>query len=173
MGIYQAGNRCLARRPNVVLAFQVMFESFQKHAPRLIGLILLYTGAFKLLHPGEATFALESLEISHLLADVAVISVTVLELYLGSLLAFKMDLKFSLGATMGLMFGFTVFLWYLSTLAHPPSCGCMGLTGMFNSTKHDALFGVFRNVVVLWVLKLAYDYHFKLRTPGAPAAESA
>jgi hypothetical protein len=35
------------------------------------------------------------------------------------------------------------FLWYLSTLANPPSCGCLGLTGMFDSSRHDAVFGIF------------------------------
>ena|SRR5437879_2751104 len=49
---------------------------------------------------------------------------------------------------------------YLSTLAHPPSCGCLRLTGIFKSRKQEALFGLFRNCLILWSLKLAYDYYF-------------
>jgi len=62
----------------------------------------------------------------------------------------------------------TGYLWYLSTLADPPKCGCLGLTGMFNSSKHEALFGVFRNCVILGALKLSFDHHFK---PEQTAAE--
>jgi len=43
----------------------------------------------------------------------------------------------------------------------PPSCGCLGLSAIFSSAKHEALFGLFRNVVILWALKLSYDYYFK------------
>lgn len=42
----------------------------------------------------------------------------------------------------------------------PPSCGCLGLTGIFKSRKQEALFGLFRNCLILWALKLAYDYYF-------------
>jgi len=37
----------------------------------------------------------------------------------------------------------------------------MGLTGMFHSTKKAALFGLARNCVILWGLKLSYDYYLK------------
>jgi hypothetical protein len=46
-------------------------------------------------------------------------------------------------------------------MASPPACGCLGLTGLFNSSRHEALFGVFRNCAILWILKLSYDHHFK------------
>lgn len=142
-----------------------------KHVPTLLGILFLYSGSFKLLFPGEAVFALEALELGHNLANVAVVAVTVLELYLGVILLFKIDLKYGLSAAMGLMFAFTVFLWYLSTLANPPKCGCLGLTGLFNSNKEAALFGLFRNVLILWALKLSYDYHFK--APEAAEAKAA
>ena len=95
------------------------------------------------------------------LAIATIIAVTIVELYLGIILFFKLDLKYGLSAATGLIFAFTVFLWYLSTLAHPPACGCMGLTGLFKSNRADALFGVGRNVVILWLLKFAYDYYCK------------
>jgi hypothetical protein len=41
---------------------------------------------------------------------------------------------------------------------------------MFNSSKHEALFGIFRNCVILWALKLTMDYHFK---PGEPQEATA
>ena len=60
-----------------------------------------------------------------------------------------------------LMLAFSVFLWHLSTMAHPPACGCMGLTGMFTSTKKAALFGLARNCLILWGLKLSYAHYVK------------
>jgi hypothetical protein len=131
-----------------------------KSMPAIVGAIFLFSGGYKLIFPGEATYALKALEFSEWLANATIIAVTALELYLGWVLVLKQDLKHSLIAAMVLMFAFTVFLWYLSTLAHPPSCGCMGLTGMFRSTKHAAIFGLFRNCAILWALKLCYDFYF-------------
>lgn len=61
---------------------------------------------------------------------------------------------------MGLMFLFVVFMWYLSMTTKPPSCGCLGLTKIFSSTKQEALFGLARNCAILWLLKWSYDYYF-------------
>ena len=80
------------------------------------------------------------------------------------LLLLRWDLKFALGVTTGLMLVFTVFLWYLSTLAHPPACGCLGLTGLFENSRAEALLGVARNCLILWALKWAYDAYY----PKAP-----
>jgi len=84
---------------------------------------------------------------------------------------FKLDLKYGLWAATGVLFAFTVFLWYLSTLANPPSCGCLGLTGLFKSNRADALFGIVRNVVILWLLKFAYDYSCKGLARAKPTVE--
>ncbi|MCI0534145.1 MAG: hypothetical protein L0Z50_02840 [Verrucomicrobiales bacterium] len=137
-----------------------------KYVPTVLGLLFLYSGAYKVVYPGEATYALVALDLPKWLANSTIIAVTALEVYLGLILLLKKDLRFALSATTALMFAFTGFLWYLSTLASPPACGCLGLTGMFNSTKHDALFGIFRNCVILWALKLSYDYYFK--KPATP-----
>ncbi len=102
------------------------------------------------------------MELNPLLANWTVIGVTVLELYLGIILLFKLDLKYGLSLATALMFVFTCYLFFLANMAHPPSCGCLGLTGLFKSNKQDALFGVFRNCVILWGLKLGYDYQGKL-----------
>jgi hypothetical protein len=56
----------------------------------------------------------------------------------------------------------------LSMLANPPSCGCMGLTQLFKSNKHNAVFGLLRNCVILWLLKGAYDYYCKSQTVLRP-----
>jgi len=136
-----------------------MLRSLSKHVPALVGLLFLYSGVYKLLYPGQATAALLSLEVNRWLATYAIVSVTIVELYLGVILLLKIDLKYGLVFSMGVMFLFSVFLWYLITIAHPPSCGCMGLTALFKSNKHNALLGLFRNCVILWLLKLAYDYY--------------
>ena len=127
----------------------------------LVGLLFIYAGLYKLIYPGQATMALVALDFKPGWANAAIIVVTMGELYLGVLLLLKVDLRCGLWLATGLLFAFTVFLWYLSLLAHPPSCGCMGLTGLFLSNRHHALFGIFRNVVILWLLKFGYDYYVK------------
>src|SRR6266581_5444913 len=136
-----------------------MLRSVAKQVPVLVGLLFLYSGVYKLVLPGQATAALLSLEVNSGLANVVIVSATIVEVYLGIILLLKMDVKYGLVVSMGVMFLFSLFLWYLSTLAHPPSCGCMGLTAVFKSNKHNALLGLFRNCVILWLLKLAYDYY--------------
>jgi len=139
-----------------------------KHIPSLVGLMFLWAGFYKLLYPGQATMSLETLNVPYAVAKALITATIIAELYLGVILVWKLDLRFGLSMAMVLMFLFTGYLWYLSTLADPPKCGCLGLTGMFNSSKHEALFGVFRNCVILWALKLSFDHHFK---PEQTAAE--
>jgi hypothetical protein len=131
-----------------------------KHFPALLGLLFLYSGSHKFYRPGETTYALLALDLPFWLANAAIVMVTATELYLGAILLLKKDLKISLISSTLLMFAFTTFLWYLSTLANPPSCGCLGLTGMFDSSRHDAVFGIFRNFLILFGLKLSYDFYF-------------
>ncbi len=138
-----------------------MIRFLGKWTPALLGLLFLYSGIYKLIYPGQATMALVALDFKVGWANAAIVAVTIVELYLGSILLLKLDLAYGLGMATALMFAFTVFLWYLSRLAHPPSCGCMGLTGVFLSNRHNALFGIFRNVVILWLLKFAHDYYVK------------
>jgi len=66
-----------------------------------------------------------------------------------------------------LMFLFTGYLSYLCTLAHPPACGCLGLTGIFQNSRHEALLGLARNCAILWVIKWSYDRHFPKPTTAA------
>ncbi len=138
-----------------------MMRNLAKCIPIIVGFLFLYTGTLKLLYPSEPTGALETLGVGPWAASWAIIILTVLELYLGILLLFKVDLKYALSIATALMFVFTCYLFYLANMAHPPSCGCLGLTGLFNSNKQNALFGVFRNCVILWGLKLGYDYQGK------------
>ncbi len=150
-----------------------MFRLLGKWTPILVGLLFIYSGFYKLLYPGEATMALVALDLPERLAIVMIATVTAVELYLGIILLFKLDLKYGLWAATGVMFAFTLFLWYLSTLANPPACGCLGLTGLFKSSRADALFGVGRNVVILWLLKFAYDYYCKSSAAPKPVAAAA
>ncbi len=137
-----------------------MFHLLLRITPRVVGLILLWAGAYKMLFPAQAVMGLEALELQRWFAESLVYCAIVFELYLGSLLFFKVDLRLAMRLAFGLMFVFTTYLFYLSTLANPPSCGCLGLTGIFKSNKHQALFDLARNVVILWALVLSYRYHF-------------
>ena len=138
-----------------------MFRCIGKLAPLLVGALFIYSGLYKLAYPGEATMALVSLDLPLALAIITIAAVTAVELYLGIILLLRVDMRYALWATTGLVFAFTIFLWHLSTLAHPPACGCMGLTGLFRSNRANALLGICRNVTLLWLLKFAYDYYCK------------
>jgi len=138
-----------------------MKNAIGKYFPIFLGLLFLYSGAYKLLHPGEAAYALMSLDLHRWLAIDSVVVVTALELYLGIILLLRANLKYSLTVSTVLLLVFTAYLWYLTTLAHPPSCGCLGLTGMFTSTRHAAIFGILRNVLLLCGVRLSYDYYIK------------
>src|SRR6266705_3438867 len=132
-----------------------MLRFLLKHTPLLASCLFANAGVYKLLNPGEATMALQSLDVPYRWANLIVIAVTILELYLGTILLVKIDLKWGMALGMGTMFVFAAYMWYLSTLANPPSCGCLGLTGIFNSNKRAALFGLFQNCLILWALKLS------------------
>jgi hypothetical protein len=134
-----------------------MKSSFAKNTPLGLGLLLLFSGLYKVAHPGDATYALMSLDLFHRFARPTVVLVTAVELYLGIILTFRIDVRFGLRAATIVLFAFTLFLWYLSSLAHPPSCGCMGLTGVFKSSKQAALFGLVRNCAILWCLKWSVE----------------
>ena|SRR2546426_9227113 len=137
-----------------------MSKRIAQTIPALLGVLFVYSGIYKLLHPGPATMGLESLDVPYGWAKAIVAGVTALELYLGSILVLRISLKYALIFSTALMFAFTGYLFYLSALAHPPSCGCLGLTGIFQNTRHEALLGLVRNCAILWVIKWSYDHHF-------------
>lgn len=141
--------------------------------PILFGGLLMVSGSYKLVHPGEANYALMSLGAPRLAGAATIAAITALELYLGCILLLRIDVRYALIVSTALMLAFTAFLWYLSTLAHPPACGCLGLTGMFKSTRHDALFGLVRNCLILWGLRLSYDYYSNPLPTAAPRREPA
>jgi hypothetical protein len=136
-----------------------MLRILPKQVPRLVGCLFLYAAIYKLLYPGQATMGLVSLDIPYKAAALIVTATIVSELYLGVILTFHIDLQYAMTVAMGVMLLFIAYMCYLSTLASPPSCGCLGMTGIFKSNKEAALFGMFRNCVILWGLKLAYDYY--------------
>jgi uncharacterized membrane protein YphA (DoxX/SURF4 family) len=148
-----------------------MPRSLHRWMPAALGLLFLWAGLHKLLHPGTATMGLEALDVPHSLASALVAGVTALELYLGALLLLRRDLRYALWLATGLMLVFTGYLWYLSTLADPPSCGCLGLTGIFGNRRQEALFSLLRNCLILWAIKWTYDRHFP--RPAAPPGDAA
>jgi uncharacterized membrane protein YphA (DoxX/SURF4 family) len=135
--------------------FPRLREFFQRRIHLIFGVLFLVTGVLKIAHPAPATMGLESLEVPFRAANYVIIVVTVLEIYLGLLMVFQVNLRFAFSVAMCMMFVFLVYLWYLTTLAKPPSCGCLGLTGIFQSTKTEAFVGVFRNCLILWGLHWA------------------
>jgi hypothetical protein len=140
-----------------------------KWTPAVVGVLFLYSGLYKLVQPSEATLAVAALGPKLRLASLLVAALTVLELYLGLILILRLDIRYGLWVATGLMFAFTTFLWYISLMAHPPPCGCMGLTHVFLSNRHNAVLGIFRNVVILWLLTFAYDYYVKSPPPRRAA----
>lgn len=144
-----------------------------EYTPKVVGGLFLISGFYKLIFPAEATYALLSLDVPRVTAVFTVIGVTAVEFYLAVLLLAKLDtLRALMGASV-LMFLFTMFLWYLATLAHPPACGCMGLTGMFRSTRHEALFGLVRNCLILWAVLISYNHHRSAPHQASPSKLAA
>jgi hypothetical protein len=137
-----------------------MKRGFLKWVPRLVGAMFLYAAIGKLIYPVQAVAALESVGVRPSWAALMVFTVIAVELYLGAILILHLDLRWGLGASMGLMFAFAAFLCYLSTIPKPPACGCLGLSKVFSSAKHEAWFGLLRNCLILWALKFSYDYYF-------------
>jgi len=137
-----------------------MCRPFYRHGPLLLGALFILAAISKLLHPGPATVALESLRVPTIWAKAIVATVTSLELYLGAVLMLKVDLRYALIFSTFVLFVFTAYLFYLSTLAHPPSCGCLGLMGIFQNSRQEALLGLARNCALLWAIKWTYDRHF-------------
>ena len=122
--------------------------------PVVLGVLFLYAGLHKALFPTEPALALESLEIPPALAKWVILIVTTLEIYLSILLLFRISLSSALTGASILLFAFATYLWYLSTLADPPSCGCIGLTSLFDSNKDAAIFGLVRNVLLLYLVSV-------------------
>jgi hypothetical protein len=142
-----------------------IFTIVTKWTPTALGMLLVYSGIFKLFHPGEITEALKALDLTHSVASTMVGGLTIVELYVGVALVLQLDRHAMLVSATVLFFLFTGFLWYLATLAHPPACGCFGYSRIFQSNRANAVFGVFRNCVILWLLKSSYDYYFPVGLP--------
>jgi hypothetical protein len=152
-------------------------SSIRMSFPIVVGLLLLYAGLYKAIKPAEAVLAVRSLEISLRLAEVSVSAVTVAEIYIGTLLVFGISYRWAIGTSLCCFLGFTLFLWYLATLANPPTCGCPDLLGLFTSNRQKAVFGLIRNIIImgllLWSLpggSLALQRKLRLSFPKLCAA---
>lgn len=142
-----------------------------KWTPRVLGFLFLYAAVAKLNYPVQAMAALESIGLRPNHAEWLIIDVTAIELYLAVILILQLNLRWGLALSMGVMSAFSVFLFCVSFMSSPPACGCLGLSQIFSSTRHEALFGLLRNCVILWALKFSYDYYFgRGPMPGADAA---
>src|SRR5581483_4386082 len=100
-----------------------MRSNVARYAPVVVGAIFIYSGAYKVLFPCEAIYALKAFGVREVFASLSVAALTSLELYLGWILLRRSDFRRALIAATVLLACFTAFLWYLSTMAHPPSCG--------------------------------------------------
>jgi hypothetical protein len=133
-------------------------------SPYIVGGLLLYAGILKIVFPSQSVYALKALAVPTDLAKALVLTVTALELFLGSLLLSRCNLNFVLRSTLALFCGFTVFLWYLSTWAHGPSCGCLGLSDVFYSERANAVLGIVRNCAVMLMLAEGLRVYSTART---------
>ena len=134
-----------------------MLQRVAKVSTNVVGILFLYAAISKMFYPAEAILAISSLGAKMNTASWSITALIIVELYLGALLLLKLHLVYTIRLTASVLLIFTLFLWYLSLLANPPSCGCLGLTHIFMSARKEALFGIVRNVFLLWLLKPAYD----------------
>src|SRR5258708_29176787 len=105
-----------------------MLQRIVKASTNIIGILFLCAAISKMVYSTEATLAISSLGVKLNAASWVIMFVIIMELYLGTLLLLKLHLTYAIRVTACFLLGFTVFLWYLSLLANPPSCGCLGLT---------------------------------------------
>lgn len=117
-----------------------------------VGALFLWAGLHTIWQPAEVALALAVLTMNIKLSTVLAICVGVVQIHIGLLLLLRHSSDEALRWGIALLFCFTVFLWYLRTLATPPSCGCPGLHGLFSSNCDAALFGMIRNVVLMLLL---------------------
>ena len=118
----------------------------------LVGALILWAGMHTIWQPAEVALALAVLVMNIKVSTALAICVAVIEVHVGLLLLLRRSSEGALRAGLLLLFGFTVFLWYLRNFASLPSCGCPGLHGLFSSNRQAALFGMFRNVVLILLL---------------------
>ncbi len=137
-----------------------MYASLLKSCPLVIGVLLVIAGIAKLFSPGVAIYGLEAVGVPEALATPGVVGLTVIELYLGIVLLLGWSTRIYLPAVIVMFLGFTAYLWYLSTLASPPGCGCLGLSEVFSSTKDQALFGMIRNTFLIGYMSASYSHLF-------------
>jgi uncharacterized membrane protein YphA (DoxX/SURF4 family) len=147
--------------------------------PYVIGLVFLYAGTQKLFDPSHFIKSFQILKVSDQLAFDLATFVTAVELYAAAmLLCFERKNTGCFVAMLSLIC-FTVFLLYLSTLAHPPECGCGPLLEFFKSSRQNALAGIVRNLALIGLL---WYYHRGVlraelrqaswRVPGGQAREA-
>jgi hypothetical protein len=120
-----------------------------------LGILFLIAGSLKMLNPSEAELGLAAIGFSRFFSFVTVFAVTVTEMAIGVCLLMGINVRGILKTAGSLILLFTCYLWYLSTLANPPACGCLGLSGIFDTNRQQAFFGMVRNMMILFVIYLA------------------
>lgn len=133
-------------------------------------LLFLWAGIDMALHPATVFLTLATLGLSLKLAEWLTIIVAALEATAGIMLLNHIRFPEATIFTNGLLLIFCAFLYFLRTLANPPSCGCPGLHGIFDSAHAEALLGLLRNVTLMLLLAWAYKNE-TLPVNGAPSTE--
>lgn len=117
--------------------------------PWLCGLLFLISGIHKAWSPAEAVLGLEFIGVPRALSEWTVPFVATVELSLGTAL-FSANLHRNLlVACQVLLVVFTLYLSYLASMVDPPNCGCLGFEPAFRDARHGALFGIFRNFILI------------------------
>jgi len=127
-----------------------------KAAPYLTAALFIWAGVSKALFPAQAVLALESLDLPRWTAETLVTIAAAVEIYLAAMLCLKQHRQVAIIGSMVCLLVFTGYLFYLSRMANPPSCGCLGLTGIFKSNKQAAIIGLLRNGVLIATLNACY-----------------
>ncbi len=121
--------------------------------------VFALAAVLKALFPAEAVLGLEGLQISRPMAEAIVFVITAFEAQISlNLIAYPISRTAVLSAAILLVF-LNLYLGYLITLANPPSCGCLGMIGLFKSSRHAALFGIVRNTLLIFALALHFRHY--------------
>jgi hypothetical protein len=124
--------------------------------PLLVGIVLVAAGMAKSADPITLRTALAWNGIpGSWVSNVALLIVQV-EIVLGLAMLFRVSERATTIIAIVMFIVFSLQLGYFLTSASPPSCGCLGKLRLFENTRNETLFGLFRNILILGGLIMFY-----------------
>ncbi len=120
-------------------------------AQLVVGAVFLLGAATKLYAPSSTEPSLAFLGFGGTGLVVAAAALVGTETFLGYSLAAKGGRWLTI-ASLGVLAVFTLVLGVFFFAKNPPTCGCLGLVQLFESSRTEAIFGIGRNCFLIGIL---------------------